>query len=321
MDKNLIEKIKSFFFKMEKKNIYFQKILNGGKNSKVLKFSDRKNYYVIKIYKDLYRLKREKSFYVFLKKNKVSSVPNLLYFNEKLKIIIFDFVIGKKVKKISKSDITKLLIFLNTINQKKKLNMPLSIGGIKNRADHIKLCQKKINDLKFINHKFFKNNKLKNFIYSDLIPTFEYYKNKTNNNIFKKYLINLSKKDLILSPSDIGFHNILKDEKKLIFIDFEYAGLDDPLKLICDFLVQPDQKITSAQKKQFVENKLFSKSRSSNIGDLVNLFLPFHKLKWCCIMLNEIRAVSQKKQKIGFQKGNSYKNQINKTISYFKRNF
>ena len=126
---------------------------------------------------------------------------------------------------------------------------------------------------------------------------------------------------MIVSPSDIGFHNIIKNEKKLIFIDFEYAGLDDPLKLICDFLAQPDQKLTALQKKQFIENELFSKNKISNINYLVNLFLPFHKLKWCCIMLNEIRSVSQKKQKIGSQKKILFKNQINKTINYFNRNF
>ena len=321
MDRNLIEKITNFFFKLEKKKIYFQKILNGGKNSKILKFSDRKNHYAIKIYKDLNRLKREKLFYVFLKKNKVSSVPKLLYSNEKLKFIIFEYIIGKKVKKISKSDLTKLLIFLKTLNRQKNLNLPLSIDGIKNRADHIKLCQKKIKDLKLIDHEFLKNSKLKNFIYCDLIPTFDYFKNKTKNKIYKKYLINLSKKELIVSPSDIGFHNIIKNEKKLIFIDFEYAGLDDPLKLICDFLAQPDQKLTALQKKQFIENELFSKNKISNINYLVNLFLPFHKLKWCCIMLNEIRSVSQKKQKIGSQKKILFKNQINKTINYFNRNF
>lgn len=317
MDENLIEKITSFFFQIEKKKIYFQKKLNGGKNSKILKFTDKKNYYAIKVYKDLYRLNREKLFYLFLKKNTISSVPKVLYCNEKLKFIIFEYIIGKKVKIISKSDITKLLIFLNSLNKKKNLNLPLAVDGIKNRADHIKLCQKKIKDLKFIDHKFLKNSKLKNFIYYDLIPTFEYFKNK----ICKKYLINLSKKELIVSPSDIGFHNVIKNEKKLIFIDFEYAGLDDPLKLICDFLAQPDQKINSAQKKQFIENELFSKNRFSNTNYLVNLFLPFHKLKWCCIMLNEIKSVSQSKKKIGSQKKILFKNQIDKTINYFNRNF
>ena len=46
-----------------------------------------------------------------------------------------------------------------------------------------------------------------------------------------------------MSPSDFGFHNVIKKDDFLYFIDFEYAGLDDPVKLICDFYCQPDQFI------------------------------------------------------------------------------
>ena len=43
-----------------------------------------------------------------------------------------------------------------------------------------------------------------------------------------------------VSPSDFGFHNVLLESNgRLRFIDFEYAGWDDPSKLICDFFCQP----------------------------------------------------------------------------------
>ena len=44
-----------------------------------------------------------------------------------------------------------------------------------------------------------------------------------------------------LSPSDFGFHNALVDERAgLTFLDFEYAGRDDPAKLVSDFFCQPE---------------------------------------------------------------------------------
>ena len=48
---------------------------------------------------------------------------------------------------------------------------------------------------------------------------------------------------MILSPSDFGFHNILSHHNNLYYIDFEYAGWDDPYKLIADFILNPDYKI------------------------------------------------------------------------------
>ena len=44
----------------------------------------------------------------------------------------------------------------------------------------------------------------------------------------------------IISPSDIGFHNILYKDNKLFFIDFEYAGWDDCFKMIADLVLQPE---------------------------------------------------------------------------------
>ena len=39
-----------------------------------------------------------------------------------------------------------------------------------------------------------------------------------------------------LSPSDFGFHNMLVDRGgSLRFVDFEYAGWDDPAKMVADF--------------------------------------------------------------------------------------
>ena len=53
-----------------------------------------------------------------------------------------------------------------------------------------------------------------------------------------------SSKELIFSPSDFGFHNILKKSNgDLVFLDFEYSGWDDPAKLIADFFHHVAQEV------------------------------------------------------------------------------
>ena len=63
---------------------------------------------------------------------------------------------------------------------------------------------------------------------------------KSNKKILEEKLESHQK---CISPSDIGFHNILNSKGRLIFIDFEYAGIDDPCKLIADVILQPDYGI------------------------------------------------------------------------------
>jgi thiamine kinase-like enzyme len=69
---------------------------------------------------------------------------------------------------------------------------------------------------------------------------------------FQTYLKKIDNKYLIVSPSDLGFHNILKYKKKLYFYDFEYAGLDDPIKLICDFFWHPGNNMSKKLKDRFL---------------------------------------------------------------------
>lgn len=61
----------------------------------------------------------------------------------------------------------------------------------------------------------------------------------------------------IMSPSDFGFHNCVQIDTeaglKLGFFDFEYAGLDHPLKTILDFLLQPDTIVTRTLAEAFLD--------------------------------------------------------------------
>ena len=56
-----------------------------------------------------------------------------------------------------------------------------------------------------------------------------------------------------LSPSDFGFHNAIQREGRLVFLDFEYFGWDDPVKLTADVLLHPGCSLTSPQHRRSVE--------------------------------------------------------------------
>jgi hypothetical protein len=54
-----------------------------------------------------------------------------------------------------------------------------------------------------------------------------------------------------LSPSDFGTHNALRTAQGLTFIDFEYFGWDDPVKLVADVLWHPGMALEAPTREKF----------------------------------------------------------------------
>ncbi len=85
-----------------------------------------------------------------------------------------------------------------------------------------------------------------------------------------------------VSPSDFGFHNALADaDGALTFLDFEYAGRDDPAKLVCDFFCQPEVPVP------MVHYPAFRDSVAGPSAARCDALLPAYRVKWACIMLND----------------------------------
>mgnify|MGYP000868128201 CR=1 FL=1 len=321
MNSILKSNIKNLFLKPRTNSFFSRNEITEGRNSKIFLCAYKQEKFIVKFYKNNFRLKREKLFYKFLKINNIKFTPKLLSSDLKNKLIIYSYIKGKKVNKISNNDLDKLISFIRNLNLVKLKNLPLAIDGIKNRKNHLSLCQKKINDLKSINNEKFSNKVLIKFLDKTLFPRFEFIKKNLMEKKFHKYLKIIEKKYLIVSPSDVGFHNILKYKNDLYFYDFEYAGLDDPIKLICDFISQPDQQLSTSQKNKFINNKLFHKYNIKDINFLVKLFLPLHQIKWCCIMLNDFKFIKKNKTYLTLAKRIYLKKQIDKTIKYYYKHF
>ncbi len=90
-----------------------------------------------------------------------------------------------------------------------------------------------------------------------------------------------------LSPSDFGFHNILRrPDGSLCFIDFEYWGWDDPAKLLADFFNQPQVPVPPSLRTHFID-RLAGCYGDECTMERLPLVLPVISLKWCLIMLNQ----------------------------------
>jgi hypothetical protein len=91
-----------------------------------------------------------------------------------------------------------------------------------------------------------------------------------------------------LCPSDFGFHNALRRPNgNTVYIDFEYFGWDDPVKLTADLLFHPGTRV-----EPFIKRRLVTASRAIHRDDpaffgRLELVYPLIGLRWCMILLNE----------------------------------
>lgn len=92
-----------------------------------------------------------------------------------------------------------------------------------------------------------------------------------------------------LSPSDFGFHNAVRDrDGDLVFLDFEYFGWDDPVKLALDFELHPGMDLSESLIARW-QNGLAGIFGGDDPGwsTRVAAWRPLLGLRWTLILLNE----------------------------------
>lgn len=100
---------------------------------------------------------------------------------------------------------------------------------------------------------------------------------------------------LILSPSDFGPHNSIVTKQagatreRLVFLDFEYTGWDDPAKLICDVKFSVAHDMSWDERIQF-ENLVFKLlkdlGKDEGLKSRVACTEPLIEFEWVLIVLN-----------------------------------
>jgi hypothetical protein len=103
-----------------------------------------------------------------------------------------------------------------------------------------------------------------------------------------------------LSPSDFGFHNALRrGDGRIAFLDFEYFGWDDPVKLVSDFLWHPGMRLSQGLKRYFLDRSLsVFGDRDAGFVQRLQILYPLYGLCWCLILLNEFLPSSWQRRAI-----------------------
>lgn len=92
-----------------------------------------------------------------------------------------------------------------------------------------------------------------------------------------------------LSPSDFGFHNAIIDAAgQLVFHDFEYAGWDDPARIVAELFAQPQVPIARQLFMPFAQGIGAALGLSQGFAERAARLLPLYRVYNCCALLTEI---------------------------------
>ena len=75
-------------------------------------------------------------------------------------------------------------------------------------------------------------------------------------------------------------------DRSIRFLDFEYAGWDDPAKMAGDFFAQIAVPIPEKFFNTFIQKTMVLFPGSENLIRRAKILRPAYQVKWCCIALN-----------------------------------
>ena len=302
--------------------------IEHGRNSQVYLIHQEKYKWIVKKYHrhandPRKRLENEFDFLSFLKNNKVIQIAEPIASDSEKNMGLFSHLPGELPTAINDNLVNQACDFIKKINEsrneKSAKHLPEASEACFSIISHINCVNKRVTRLNKILPVSSIQYDVSSFVKSSLVKSLE----KITNDITKQYSDGKLKQSLalesrILSPSDFGFQNTLIKSNTLFFLDFEYAGWDDPAKLICDFGCNPEIPI----KDEYLQ--VFKNSFSTWLEDAEyaifrsEILMPLYRLKWCCIMLNQFTSVGNDRRNHAGEVFD-YENQFQKSKTYYEK--
>lgn len=266
-------------------------------NNQLFKITTFKREYILKKYSTLQKDLWNRGMTEFKTLNNLweigfREIPEPLRFYEKENIGIYSFERGiiLKPEEVVEKDVIGVANFLTKLHSLRtyeKQKFALERTKCLCILDYANLIKTRI---KSISEDFSADENAKEFWYSIIIPRAEELIKVV---LSQEKKIDLSRKlsleEQVVTPGDFGFHNILIDKEKYIFLDFEYCGRDDPMKQLLDF-VHHDKTININKELKFLFLEEYKEKRAfSDIFEKrLKIIDPLIGMNWVLVYLNPL---------------------------------
>lgn len=273
------------------------RIASGGRNSRIWHVRSGQREFALKQYplggdgsRD--RLAAEVGALRLMESQGIDSVPRVVGVDHKLGYALLSWIEGSDIVEVSAADIDAAVVFLGSIHALRESpqarNQPPAAEACLCGSEIVRQIERRLAQLREVSAL---EGDLDAFIENSFVVAFsdasrEGRKAMTSAGL--DFARNLSQEWQTLVPSDFGFHNCLRrTDGMLAFVDFEYFGWDDPVKLTADVLLHPGRPLSPQRRRQFREaaSKLYRDDPT--FLRRFSAYSPLFGLRWVLILLNE----------------------------------
>lgn len=300
--KSWTDRISSFLREQGLKNENCLELLRGGKNNRVYRLSGAKFVYILKDYfqhcdDTRPRCRTEFSFSTFMWNGGIKCIPQPIACDLNQGLALYSEVRGNAVSpdKVDEPALNQAIDFYLNINSRRFSPeadaLAAASEGCFSIAQHVECVEQRVERLCSRARQPGCDSKLREFILIRLQPAWTKIRERLIQTCRQQRLLleaQLPPAFRRLSPSDFGFHNAVQlPSGELYFLDFEYAGWDDPAKLVCDFFLQPQVPVPNTYLNAFVGVVSDYSREDATLVQRIKVLLDVYRIKWCCILLNE----------------------------------
>jgi hypothetical protein len=276
--------------------------LAGGRNSRAYRVDSDRGPLFLKVYPPREmdsrpRLRSEWAFLRFAWAAGIRAVPQPIVADQELGLGIYAFVDGRTLRadEIADSHVDQALRFIEALNrlraEPEAAELPPASEACFSFAEHLQRVERRVAALAGIAGEDVVDREAAELVATRLAPAWAAVKRRVSQQARAASFADeppLPPQQRCLSPSDFGFHNALvRPCGEVVFHDFEYAGWDDPAKLVVDFFHQPEVAVPSRYRDAFQSRLGACLGLPSLHAARTAALEPVLAVKWVCIALND----------------------------------
>lgn len=272
--------------------------LSGGRNNRVARVEYAQDCLLLKQYfhsdsDQRNRLNNEFSFATFAWNSGCRKIARPVFRSDALRSGLYEFIDGERgnARATQVSDVEQATDFVLGINARKAEahDLPLASEAGFSVGEHVENTARRVERLRAISGESAVDIGVQSQVRELILPLWDKVTRAIRAMLARTPALArpIHADERWISPSDFGFHNSIERRGgELVFVDFEFAGWDDPVKLVCDFANQPDNILPDGLAEKFAAKIFAAQPSSDSIQARHRLLQPVFQIKWICIILN-----------------------------------